>query len=118
MNVFAEDKINVTEQLKLVLGRTENIVGKGENAGYQHFLLFPQSFPECPSVGSLKDVIAWERVKGTNNSFCIKFLAFVCFHVFVNNTIMCQHFRQEIKHKGKFDIDKNIFILKPEPILS
>ena len=23
----------------------ENIVGKGENAGYQLFLLFPQSFP-------------------------------------------------------------------------
>ena len=22
----------------------ENIVGKGENAGYQHFLLFPQYF--------------------------------------------------------------------------
>ena len=22
----------------------ENIVGKGENAGYQHFLLFPQCF--------------------------------------------------------------------------
>ena len=22
----------------------ENIVGKGENAGYQHFFLFPQSF--------------------------------------------------------------------------
>ena len=24
--------------------RVENIIGKGENAGYQHFLLFPQSF--------------------------------------------------------------------------
>ena len=24
----------------------ENIVGKGENAGYQHFLLFPQCFSE------------------------------------------------------------------------
>ena len=24
--------------------RVENIVGKGENAGYQHFLLFPQCF--------------------------------------------------------------------------
>ena len=28
---------------KLVLGWVENIVGKGENPGYQHFLLFPQS---------------------------------------------------------------------------
>ena len=34
-----------------VFDRIENIVGKGENAGYQHFLLFSQclekaSFPE------------------------------------------------------------------------
>ena len=27
-----------------VFDRVENIVGKGENAGYQHFLLFPQCF--------------------------------------------------------------------------
>ena len=27
-----------------VINRVENIVGKGENAGYQHFLLFPQCF--------------------------------------------------------------------------
>ena len=26
----------------------ENIVGKGENAGNQHFLLFPQGFPFLP----------------------------------------------------------------------
>ena len=26
----------------------ENIVGKGENAGYQHFLLFPQCFLSFP----------------------------------------------------------------------
>ena len=40
----ADDKIIVTQKLKFVLGRVENIVGKGENAGYQHFLLFPQYF--------------------------------------------------------------------------
>ena len=27
--------------------RVENNVGKGENAGYQHFLLFSQSFPNA-----------------------------------------------------------------------
>ena len=27
-----------------VFHMTENIVGNGENAGYQHFLLFPQCF--------------------------------------------------------------------------
>ena len=34
--------MNVNEKLKFVLGRVENIVGKGENAGFQHFLLFQQ----------------------------------------------------------------------------
>ena len=37
-------KINVTQTMKFVFGRVENIVGKGENAGNQHFLLFPQCF--------------------------------------------------------------------------
>ena len=44
LKAFADDKINVTEKLKFVLERVEDIVGKGENAGYQHFLLFPQCF--------------------------------------------------------------------------
>ena len=36
---LADDKINVTEKLKFVLGMVENILGKGENAGFQHFVL-------------------------------------------------------------------------------
>ena len=40
----AEDKINVSQNLNFVLERVENISGKGENAGYQHFLLFIKSF--------------------------------------------------------------------------
>ena len=31
--------------------REENIVGKGENAGYQHFLLFLQSFQKASFKG-------------------------------------------------------------------
>ena len=46
---FADKKINVTEKLEFVLGRVENIGEKAENAGYQHFLLFPQCFLK-PSV--------------------------------------------------------------------
>ena len=38
-------------------GRVENIVGKGENAGYQHFLLFPQCFHKDSFPGLLKVVI-------------------------------------------------------------
>ena len=41
---LADNKIDVTEILKFLVGRVENIVGKGENAGYQHFLLFSTVF--------------------------------------------------------------------------
>ena len=43
LKAFADDKIKETEKLKFVLGSTENIAGKGENAGYQHFLCFVTS---------------------------------------------------------------------------
>ena len=41
---FADDKINVTQKLKLVSERTENIFGERENGGNQYFRLFPQYF--------------------------------------------------------------------------
>ena len=53
LRAFADDKINVTPKLKLVSGRVENILGNGENAGYQHFLLFPICF-QNPLSESLK----------------------------------------------------------------
>ena len=41
---FADDKIDLTKKFKFVLGRVENIVRKGENAGHlDPILLFPQS---------------------------------------------------------------------------
>ena len=43
--------------------RVGNTVGKEENAGYQHFLLFPQFFPKPSSLGSLKVGIVWKRVQ-------------------------------------------------------
>ena len=60
---FASDKINVTVKSKFVLGRVENIVGKGENAGYQHFLLYPKCFQKTSFSGSFKVGIVWYRVK-------------------------------------------------------
>ena len=59
MKTYADNKINVTKKLKFVLGKVENIVGKGENAGYQHFLLFPQRFQKVSYTGLLKVVIVW-----------------------------------------------------------
>ena len=46
---FADDIMNLNKKTKLVLGGVENIVGKGENAGYQHFLLFPKCFQKASS---------------------------------------------------------------------
>ena len=52
---FAGNKKEVVQMMKFVLDWFENIVGKGENAGYQHFLLFPQCFQKSFFFGrSLK----------------------------------------------------------------
>ena len=49
LKAFADDKSNVTEMTIFHFEKEENTVGKGENAGYQHFLLFPQCFPKLSS---------------------------------------------------------------------
>ena len=54
LKAFAEDKLNVVLMMISLFDREENTVGKGENAGKQHFLLFPQCFPNPPSLRSLK----------------------------------------------------------------
>ena len=51
LKVFADDKIIMTQNLNFVLGRVENIVGKGENAGYKHFL---PMFSKVCSPGGVK----------------------------------------------------------------
>ena len=60
---FADVKIIVTQKWKFMLGRVENIVGKGENAGYQHFLLFPQCFLKLSFSEVLTVGIKWSWVK-------------------------------------------------------
>ena len=58
-----------------VFDRKENIVGKGENAGYQHFLLFTQCFeaPRLLSPDTSKGFIVWEWVKKKQwvNKLCL-----------------------------------------------
>ena len=46
-----------------VFDRVENIVGKGGNAGYQHFLLFPQCFEKASFPDTSKGVIVWVWIK-------------------------------------------------------
>ena len=58
MKVFQDDQTNATQKLKFVLERMENIVGKGENAGYQHSP-FPAMFSKLSVSGLLKVWILW-----------------------------------------------------------
>ena len=44
LKAFADDNLIIFKTIKFKLKRVQNIVGKGENAGYQHFLLFPRCF--------------------------------------------------------------------------
>ena len=57
MSKLKAKRINVAEMTKFVLNLVENIVEKGENIGYQHFLLFPQCFLKPSLSGLLKVVI-------------------------------------------------------------
>ena len=54
LKALADDKIKLAKIMIFVFDNIENMVGKGENAGYQHFLLFPQCFQKASFSGSLK----------------------------------------------------------------
>ena len=56
---FSAHKLNVAKMMFSPCNRVENIVRKEENAGHQHFLLFPQCFQKVSSTGSLKVGIVW-----------------------------------------------------------
>ena len=57
LKASADDKIKVLK--KKVFDRVENIVEKGENAGYQRFLLFLQCFQNAFYSGLLKVGTVW-----------------------------------------------------------
>ena len=65
MKAFAEDnlKVHVLRAIVYVFDRVENIVGKGDNAGYHHFLLFPKYFQKPSCQRSLKAGTVWEQVQ-------------------------------------------------------
>ena len=56
---YADDKLNVIHNIKVVFHRIENIVGKEKNAGYQHFLLFPKCFQKAFPSSASRVVIVW-----------------------------------------------------------
>ena len=53
----------MTENLKFVLRKAENIVGEGENTNYQYFLLFLQCLQKAFFSMSLKVGIVGQRLK-------------------------------------------------------
>ena len=62
---FADDTLTFAEKLISFYDSTENIVGRGESAGYQHFLLSQQFFKNDSIPDPWKPRIVWERVKVT-----------------------------------------------------
>ena len=40
LKAIADNKLSYTKNIKFAILKVENIVGKGENAGYQHFFPF------------------------------------------------------------------------------
>ena len=59
LKAFPDVKINVAQMLIYVFDQIENLVGKGQNAGYKHFLLSPQCLQKASFLGSLKVGIVW-----------------------------------------------------------
>ena len=51
---FSGDKSNFPKIMTLLPDKVENMVGRGENAGYQHFLLFHTLFSKGPVLRLLK----------------------------------------------------------------
>ena len=62
LKVFANDNLIVVKMIIYVLDREKTIVGKRNNAGYQHIPLFPQCFQKHPYPMSLKVGIVWVRI--------------------------------------------------------
>ena len=59
LKAFADNEFGVAKMLIALFDQVENIVEKGENAGNQHFLLFPQCFQKASFSGSLKVRTVW-----------------------------------------------------------
>ena len=53
-------------------GKVENIMRKGENAGYQHFLLFPQCFQKASVSSRQKSVLCGKELcQSSTQLFCV-----------------------------------------------
>ena len=63
MKEFADNNFKFDENGRKFFKWIENMVGKGEIAPCEQFLLFPQCFQKACFPGASKCVIVWEWVK-------------------------------------------------------
>ena len=66
LEAIADEILNVAEMTISLCCLVENSVGNGENAGDQHFLLFPWCFPKPSLLELLKVWIVCKRVNIPN----------------------------------------------------
>ena len=110
LEALADNNLKVVKRI-FVLDRVENIVGKGENAGYQHFLLFYQCFqkPSCPSL--LKVEIMWERVNPLPNNINFNPLLHKYSFYHINNRLLLKTLweKKKLLVMSNFSFSYNVF---------
>ena len=67
MKEFADDNFRFDENGRKLSKQEGNIVGKGEIACYEQFLLFPRCFQKACFPGGSKGVTVWEWVNSCIN---------------------------------------------------
>ena len=72
----------MTEKLKFVLGSAENSLGKGGNAGYQHFFLFTQCFQRLFFQGHEKSGLCAKGLMDFMDLYLVVYHIQSIFHVF------------------------------------
>ena len=76
--IFAGNNLNAAKMMEFVFDGEENFVGKGENAGYQHFFLFQQCFqnPHFPHFYAPASIDRGHIVFCQCSSVCLSAKAF------------------------------------------
>ena len=69
MKDLTDDNLKLEENGRKLFKPVENIVGKGEIARYEQFLLFPQCFQKACFPGAPKGDIVWKWVNPLPHNF-------------------------------------------------
>ena len=72
LKAFADDRIKLAKMMIFFVDQVENIAGKGENAGHQHFLLFIHPSKTGRIMGS---PVAGRRAGGRRPVLCLEHIS-------------------------------------------